>query len=367
MLVADTPHDLSVSWKRFKAPTMELSWLPQFGDLVIKDDSGVSSRIEVVLQREERQTQTYFRCPITLDLCSVIYFRGGRWGSPRGLGLSYPSRTLSVQDKLDQKAGLIPGRFKPYDPDVIRGGVSLPRPRARRKPDNRFGSAAALEYGKAEFDRALRAVVWREPIVRALSNCLEQAGPLGSIVTLAPQDTLIWEDLPRLELAVVRAGAISDPTGTVVAGLKFSGLGSPLDFAMVFFAPPEEGREYIAVASLEKGGRVKVYQILVLTKRERGRRQFIVCPVTGKPVDTVGYRDQVWASREALKTTNRTQRSNRFQNAIARRSSREAMVEIKRNAEVAAAAAQAAALTSSPATSAAAPPKTRAPRRRRKR
>jgi hypothetical protein len=326
--VIDPLQDGSIiaDWRWLAPAKAKLIWTSSRNELCICWASAELA-VSVVNLGGGSQWRPAFLCPLGGGPCSILYFHAGQWGSMRSLGLSYPSRRLTVEDHLDRAAGL--RRVKRYTPNDPQLKALEPHPienHAPVVPFNRLGAEAALASGAG---KDLGAFAQDLNLKRANLRVEMNASPRRTMKS-AGEQMGIWEDLPVLELEVLtRHGLVKQGELTMVY-LYYGALSQGLLDALIFVDILDPSDPHIDIFYLTQGPvkpvRFETVQLTVPTAR--GRR-YLICPFIGRRVGVIGFRKGIWACRDALNVKNASQRSPAFRLRAERRATREQLVQIK--------------------------------------
>jgi hypothetical protein len=244
-------------------------------------------KVTAFCDSKAHESKWYFRCPVTGKTVSHLYLVGMQFQSRHQLGGRYKSQETSRRRRgpsvrLAKQARQLEAAMRSSRPNLsTRVGLL----EGRLRPGVFDGSRTALGFALAQRD---------------VPPSVASVAPWGADVRLAA-----WEDHPRIDLRVL-AGADEILMGMhTVTFLCWPGSYLAEAYVCCDLRPP--GPPVVGLVTWLDGARV--YQRIELIVPPPGvrRRYMFRCPVTGKPVETLAFRNGRFASRLAQRLLHQSQ------------------------------------------------------------
>lgn len=263
--------------------------------------------VQVRFEGADDQLKAYFVCPISKQNCRAIYYYDGRLGSSKALRVRRDKRVRHPPDWLK---GRNPPRSRQPTRWVRMGAVvcSVADLRPGQKPRQLADDYRMRALGLSTGERGSGRELLRQRI-----------GTLSTEVSRAryPNESMeIAEHYPCLDIRyLVRTGYFDFPTTWPVRVDWSDRTGRPEDSGLLLIVAqnPEFGRvEFFHGPDLSPRHRIDIS-----VAGKRGGSYTFRCPVTQKSCRTLFLRFGRWASREAQRLVNRSQRVERPQTPTA--------------------------------------------------
>ncbi len=329
LLQPEVPAEFRWDWTYHRLWQMKAVWDPVSSRLVIVDrhTDQIVYETSVVRVSCGRQIHVFFVDPQTGARFRQIVFYKERFGSREALDLKYPSQRITPADRREVALQMPEAFSKPWpvppDPDVPNHakprGLGLEAERWRNSTEGAMSNVLPVSEELYQWARAQIETFLVEHYKPA---SLPQPRPW-------PADHLetgIWELQPRLDLHALQAAALFRDRERTMDLLSYRHHRAQLTEAVVSIDLRDPQAPRLVVFNYYRFPDSKAtntyFSVLELTPPDNTpqRRRYIICTYSGKRVDSVAFRYGVWASKEALRLENASQRSARYVNRIMRAS-----------------------------------------------
>ena len=263
--------------------------------------------VQISFEGSEGRLKPYFICPMLGQRCRALYYGDGRLGSSRALRVR---RDKLARHPADRKKGRNPPRSRQPTRWIRMGAVvcSMADLRPGQKPRQLADDYRLRALGLNTGERGSASELLRERVGMPFTDVSRERYPNEPIE--------IAEHYPCLDIRyLVRTGYFDFPTNWPVK----------VDWSDRTDRPEDSGL-LVIVAQNPDFGRVEFFHGPDLSPRHRidisvaGRRggsYTFRCPVTQKSCRTLYLRFGRWASREAQRLVNQSQRAERPQTPTA--------------------------------------------------